>query len=159
ILSGLDGTIVAETLHRGSQEGNVRSGGKLPFASVLESAAEKGESEIAAIVFLEGRPDQVVVVPLLAPVRAASICVGVLRDDAFVSECGRQTRLQVSVLTSGPNGARRVFATPLRAAAAGALPAALEASRLAEGRSDTLDLGGEAFVTRVASLGGGDGVI
>src|SRR5262249_18832694 len=39
------------------------------------------------------------------------------------------------------------------------LPAALEGSRLAEGRSDTLDLGGEAFVTRIASLGGGDGVI
>jgi adenylate cyclase len=151
LLATLEGSVVADTLHPGVR------GARLPFSKAIDAAAERGESEITSIVFLEGRPYQMVVVPLLAPVPSAWICVGFLMEDDFVAAFARQTLLHVSLLTRSAGGGWRSFATTLPADRSAALPAALAGAAWTENRSVSLDMGGEDFVTLVTPLGGGPG--
>jgi len=149
ILASLDYRVIADTLHPGV------SGASLPFAGILEKAVESGEGEIATIVFIDGRPYQMVVVPLLAPVPSAWIGTGFLIDDPFAEDLRRLTLSHVSLLRDEGGSTWTPFASTLPPDRARALPARLAASSWKENSSLTLDLDGEDFVTQVAPLGGG----
>jgi len=148
ILASLDDKIVADTLHPGVR------GSPLPFAKVIDAAAEKGEPEITSIVTLDGRPYQMVIVPLLAPVPQAWICVGFLIDDRFAAEFRKQTLSHVSLLSKSTAGGWTSFATTLPGPESNDLPGALALSRWSVNRSVSLAMGGEEYVTLVTPVGG-----
>ena len=106
-LVSLDGTLVADTLHPG------RSGAPFPLPDVI-ARAEQG-LDASAIAVIDGRPYQVVAVPLLAPLPIAWICVGFVIDDEVAQDLQQLTNLQVSFLGPGPDGGRTVLASTLPA--------------------------------------------
>jgi len=151
ILSSLDYKVLADTRRPAA------SGGPLPFASVIEKTVRRGESEIASIVLIEGRPHQMVIVPLLTPVPDAWICIGFLIADPFAEEFRRLTLSHVSILGRAAQGGWAGFASTLPESLQPTLVEALARSRWEEGRSVSISMGGEEYVTLVTPLGGGAG--
>ncbi|HZE88360.1 MAG TPA: adenylate/guanylate cyclase domain-containing protein, partial [Verrucomicrobiae bacterium] len=151
ILAALDGTIAADTLRPDAR------GGRLPFMRAIDAAAERGESRITSIVFLESRPYMMVTVPLLAPVPEAWICVGFLMENPFVAEFARQTLVDVTLLQRGAEDRFEVFATTLDGPAADRLPGALAASGWTADRSFALDMGGVEYVALAQPVAGAAG--
>jgi adenylate cyclase len=88
MLTSLDGAPVADTLHPSSPA---------PDAAVRALVAHAAETDrAAAIVVIDGRPYQMVVVPVLAPLPIAWICVGFLVDDSVARDLKALTNLHVS---------------------------------------------------------------
>ena len=146
LLADLDYTVVADTLD------SLAPGSPLPFSAAIEDALERGEEWTTTIVFLAGRPYQIVVVPLLAPLPTAWIAVGFRLGDPLAAEIRRLTLTHVSLLRRGDAGAWEPFATTLPAVRRAALAPALAGAAWAPDRSVTLPLAGEGFVTLVTSL-------
>src|SRR5215212_1129549 len=90
-LVSLDGPVVADTL------GPRASGKPFPFPKLVDAAAETGEA--SSIVSLDGRPYQLVVVPVLAPRAIAWVSMGFSIDAALLSDVRRLTALDVSLST------------------------------------------------------------
>jgi adenylate cyclase len=104
-LVSLDRTLVADTLHPG------KTGAPFPLPDLI-ARAEQG-TDASAIVVIDGRPYQIVAVPLLAPLPIAWICVGFVIDDQVAQDLQQLTNLQVSFLGPGPGGGRTVLASTL----------------------------------------------
>jgi adenylate cyclase len=149
LLADLDYAVVADTLNA------LPSGGALPFASAIEDAVERGEDWTTTMVLLGGRPYQVVVVPLLAPLPTAWIAVGFRLGDPLANEIRRLTLTHVSLLRRDDDGAWQPFATTLPKELRAALAPALGGAGWVPDRSVTLPLAGEGFVTLVTSLEAG----
>ncbi|MBI3450598.1 MAG: HAMP domain-containing protein [Acidobacteria bacterium] len=151
LLAGLDGTIAADTLHPDAR------GARLPFMRAIDAAAERGESRITSIVFLDSRPYMMVTVPLLAPIPEAWICVGFLMEDPFVAEFARQTLVDVTLMQRGAGDRFDVFATTLATPIAGRLPDALAGSGWIADRSFALDMAGVEYVALATPIAGATG--
>ena len=89
-LVSLDGTVAVDTLSP------AQAPRPFPHPQLLERALARGES--AAIVTFEGLPYQFVVVPVLAPDPIALVCVGFPLGEETLSEVGRLTSLEVSLV-------------------------------------------------------------
>ncbi|HJQ36810.1 MAG TPA: EAL domain-containing protein [Thermoanaerobaculia bacterium] len=88
-LISLKGAVVADTL-------DARYVARpFPLPSLIREAERHGES--AAIVLLDGRPYQLVTVPVLAPTPIAWVCMGFPIDEATLNEVRRLTSLDVSL--------------------------------------------------------------
>ncbi len=143
MLVSLEGRLVADT-RRGAADGT-----PFPFPALIQRAEKSGEA--SSIVLLEGRPYQAVVVPLLAPLPIAWICVGFVIDDAVAKDLRRLTTLQVSFLHATAGGRFTILAStlppPMREAQLRALPTGV--------RTDTsvsLVMGDEEYVSLIAPL-------
>ncbi len=93
VLVSLDGVVVADTF-----------GGRLvdkafPIPKLVHDAETRGES--SAIVTFDGRPFQLVIVPVLAPRPIAWVCMGFEIDAAVLNEVRRLTALEVSLVHAG----------------------------------------------------------
>jgi adenylate cyclase len=148
-----DGTLVADTLQPG------RAGSAFPLPDMIARARQSQEA--SAIAMIDGRPYQMVAVPLMAPLPIAWICVGFIIDDQVAKDLQRLTNLQVSFLGRQPGGGLTALASTLpgsmRERLLGLLPDAT-------GKGDTtlsLPMGDGEYVTFVATLGGkgDDGII
>lgn len=146
LLASLDYEIVADTLHPDA------AGALLPFAAAVDAALERGEEDATPIVFLDGHPHQMVVVPLLAPIPTAWIAIGFRMEGGFAQEFRRLTLSHVSLLRRDPAGGWLTFATTLPADRAAALPRAVAAAAWAPERSLSLRLASEEYVSLVAPL-------
>jgi diguanylate cyclase (GGDEF)-like protein len=139
----LDGVVEADTL------GGRLSRRPFPVAGLLDQARNGGEA--SALVSFEGRPFQLVMVPVLAPRPIAWVCLGFAVDDGVLDEVHRQTALEVSVWGSGRGDALALLST---------LPPPQKASLLERIRAgggvvpedEPLRLGGEAYETRARRL-------
>lgn len=146
-LASLGGALVADTIDLPRTAPN-------PF-SELVAAAEKGDSrEAASVVFIRGRPYQVVVVPLLTPVPDAWICIGFAIGDEFTRDMQRLILSEVSLVAAGPGKAWRLFASTLAGETRSALPALLSAQPPPRDRSFGIELAGETYVSLVTPFGG-----
>ena len=124
------------------------TGDTFRFAPLIEAA-----TTAAAIEFIDGRPFQLVVVPLRAPVPVAWIVLGFVLDDGLARQLQSLTRAEVSLLDK--EGDRWVsygstLAAPLRAD----LTVQLAQAPWNYDEAFDLDLAGDAYLTRIAGLGG-----
>ncbi|MFA6956238.1 MAG: EAL domain-containing protein [Thermoanaerobaculia bacterium] len=88
-LISLDGQVEADTL-----DGRY-AGRAFPIPALVEKARDAGEA--SAIVSLDGRPHQFVVVPVLAPQPIAWVCIGFEIDESVLGDLNRLTGLEVSL--------------------------------------------------------------
>lgn len=103
-LIGLDGTIVADPLRES------RAGTPYPFKDLVERAGEAGKAA-GVRVMPDGKPYQIVVVPVLAPLPIAWVAMSFVVDDKFARDLQRLTSSEVSFVEVG--GRPRILATTL----------------------------------------------
>jgi diguanylate cyclase (GGDEF)-like protein len=88
-LVSLEGQVIADTL------GGRTVGRPFPLPAMIQEVRQQGES--SAIVSLDGRPYQLVAVPVLAPQPIAFVCMGFAINEAVLNEVRRMTGLHVSL--------------------------------------------------------------
>lgn len=145
-LVALDRTLLADTLRPRS------AGAAFPLPDLI-ARAERA-SEASAITTIDGRPYQMVAVPLLAPLPIAWICVGFLIDDAVARDLQTLTNLHVSFLGRRAGGGFVALASTLPAPMRETLLRLLPASA---GEGDTtlsLAMGDGEYVTLPTGVGG-----
>ncbi|HEX7606206.1 MAG TPA: adenylate/guanylate cyclase domain-containing protein, partial [Usitatibacter sp.] len=104
---GMDGIVVADTIQEGA------AGKPYAYPDLIKRAAELGRT--SGVRVIDGRPYQIVVVPVLAPLPIAWVSMSFVIDDAAARDLQRLTTSEVSfVQTLG--GVPRVLATTLPAA-------------------------------------------
>ncbi len=126
MLVGLDGKIIAassDTLAHGMQD---------RVQQLMHAASNKGGA--ANIVSLNGRPYQLVMVPVLAPVAISWVALAVPVDQVLVREMHELSPLQVSIVSAAKDGAWEMQSTSLTEAQGkqllAALPRALPSNKL-----------------------------
>ena len=136
ILVSIEETTIADTL-RTTEVGE-------PFGHpwLIDRALDDEAGEAAGVLFLQGRPFQFIVLPLLAPLHEAWIAVGFRLDDAFVAPLKSLSRAEVSLVTPASG---RVHASTLAGPARIALEYALP-DTLPEG-SFALELQGREYLS------------
>ena len=143
-LVSLDDVIIADTLHP-----NARAG-PFQFPNLIRIAEEAGEA--SSLVFIDSRPYQIVIVPLLAPVPVAWIAMGFIVDDRLARELRRLTGAHVSFVTRAGHewlSPASTLAPALRQALLRTLPQRPDASA----RTFPLALGDEEYISHVTALG------
>src|SRR5262249_53605835 len=80
-----------------------------PRPALIRSAQQRGKA--SALLMIDNRLYQVVVVPVLAPDPIAWVAMGFLIDAGFLGELRAITSLHVSFLGQDPNGNWQVLAT------------------------------------------------
>jgi len=127
-LVSLDGSVIADTL------GPHASGKPFPFPKLVDAAANTGEA--SAIVSLDGRPYQLVVVPVLAPRAIAWVSMGFAIDEALLSDVRRLTALDVITTrpASSPNSDYATLVQPLRTGDGSRVDVILQRSLVEAGR-------------------------
>jgi signal transduction histidine kinase/CheY-like chemotaxis protein len=146
MLAGLDGDLVAATGDAGA------SGKPFPFADLLQTAQAEGQA--FAIVALEARLVQLLVVPVLAPDPIAWVAIGFDIDDKVAGDLKSLTSLDVSFLVARPAAPPALLATTLPAELREPVRSALGATQLpARGHAGSLVLGARAFETTLLPIG------
>lgn len=88
LLSGLDGKMLG-----GSSD-------TFPFPELMYGAEQRGQA--SGVVLLDGKPYQMVLVPVLAPLPIAWVAMGFIIDDRLAQDMQGLTSLQVTFLTELP---------------------------------------------------------
>lgn len=140
MLADLDKHLLADSLHAIAQEA------EFPFPELIETAQQQGRA--SDTVLIDGRPYQVVVVPVLAPIPIAWVAMGFVIDDAVALDLQALSGLQVSFLSRSGRGNWTVHASTLAPASRGELADRLGAERT----TVTLPLAGEDYETRRSML-------
>jgi diguanylate cyclase (GGDEF)-like protein len=107
MLIALDGTLIAN-----STTPDV-FGRPFDFPALLASAQERRTA--VGFVLFDGRPHQLVIVPVLAPVPIAWVAIGFVMDDKLARELKALTSLHVSFVAKRGTGPPELFATTLPA--------------------------------------------
>jgi diguanylate cyclase (GGDEF)-like protein len=139
MLAGLDGKLIADSHGTGSD------GAAFPFPALLHSAQRGGDAW--SVGMIDGRPYELVAVPVKAPVTIAWVAMGFLINDKLASDMGRLTALDVSFLERRADGTWGVLASSLSVPARPVIPAGSEFTD--ESHADrviTLNAGGDAMV-------------
>jgi adenylate cyclase len=101
---GLDGVIVADTMRE------TRSGNAYAFPDLVERARDRGKTA-GVRVMADGKPYQVIVVPVLAPLPIAWVAMSFVVDDKFARDLQRLTSSEVSFVQVADKP--RILATTL----------------------------------------------
>ena len=144
-LISLDGSVDADTL------GGHFVGRPFPVPSLVKRVGPPAEA--SATVTLDGRPFQLVVVPVLAPQPIAWVCIAFPIDGAVLEDVRRLTALELSLWASNPKAPPRLIST---------LPTEKQLAlrgRLAEKTAlpETLPLGSDTYQTILQPIETGDG--
>ncbi len=143
-LISLDGSVDADTL------GGHFVGRPFPVPSLVTRAGSQAEA--SAIVTLNNRPFQFVVVPVLAPQPIAWVCIGFMIDEAVLEDVRRLTALELSLWAPNPAAQPLLIST---------LPqekqlALLERIRDKTATAETLQLGSDTYQTMLQPIETGD---
>ncbi len=114
---GLDGRIVADTLAESS------AGTPYPYPNLVEQARELGRA--SGIRIVEGKPFQVVVVPVLAPLPIAWVSMSFVIDDKAARDLQRLTSSEVTFVRQS-DGRAELLATTVPSARREALLASAD---------------------------------
>lgn len=158
MLLSLDGQVLADA--RDDQPGaGRRAASRVPYPGLFERAS-RGEGA-SGVVIDEGRPYQVVIVPVLAPVPIAWIAVGFLIDDDLANDLKALTGLEVSFVAR-----QRDTFVVLASTMASGLDATLTGRLLAAGHdigepatgadavAQVVEVGEDRYGTRILALEG-----
>jgi diguanylate cyclase (GGDEF)-like protein len=140
----LQGEVRAQTQESG------QIGKPFAFPDLLALARTAGAA--SSLVTIDRGLSQLVVVPVLAPEPIAWVAMGFEVDDAFAVELHRLTGLEVSFLSSAPDGQWQVHASTLDPALRGPLREALSNPGGAARSHLEVELGGKDFISRVTQL-------
>ena len=102
-LVGLDGLVTADTIEQSLVDR------PFPFPTLLHMAEQAGEA--SSIVSLDGRPYQLVIVPVLAPRAIAWVCMGFQIDERLLQDFQRLTALDITLAATGGSGRPALFST------------------------------------------------
>jgi diguanylate cyclase (GGDEF)-like protein len=143
-LISLEGSVEADTL------GGHLVGRPFPVPSLVTGAGSQGG---AAIVTLDHRPFQFVVVPVLAPQPIAWVCIGFTIDEAVLEDISRLTGLELSLWAANPAAPPVLLST---------LPPEKQLAlreRIGDTAAmpETLELGSDAYQTLHQPIETGDG--
>ncbi|HSQ99461.1 MAG TPA: EAL domain-containing protein, partial [Sphingomicrobium sp.] len=148
MLVGLDGQVIADTLARAT-------GHPFAFPALLARARDAGQA--SALVQIRGRLYQMAIVPVLAPLPIAWVAVGFAVDDALAQDLHRLTRLDVSFLTYGNDGAWKMQASTLSDGGRATLLRDLARGRYAQKDVEGNAVDGDEAVVRMQALPAGPG--
>jgi diguanylate cyclase (GGDEF)-like protein len=109
MLVDLDGKLIADS------NGLAHKGASFPFPKLIRAAERHGDA--SSIGLIDGRPYQLVTVPVKAPITIAWVAMGFRIDDKLASEMSSLTSVDVSFLDERPHGDWSVLATSLHATA------------------------------------------
>ena len=135
MLADLQKKMLADTLHSDPGARN------FPYPELIDTAQGKGKA--LDIVLIDGRPYQIVVVPVLAPIPIAWVAMGFVIDDTVALDLLALSALQVSFVSRTDGGAWNVHASTLPPAPRSQLVANLGGMQAAF----TMPLGGEDYET------------
>lgn len=140
MLVDLETRLLADTLHTDTMDA------PFPFPGLIESAQELGRASDIALI--DGRPYQLVVVPVLAPLPIAWVAMGFVIDDATANDLRALSALHVSFVSRRGGGSWSLHASTLpaetRSELVGRSPTATDTS--------SMPLSGEEFETLLAVL-------
>ena len=100
-----DYTVMADTLH--PKEAQI----PFPFPDLIKTAEAQGET--SSIVLINGRPYQLVIVPLLAPIPISWICIGFMIDNALARDFQSITLLDITFVREHPDSHIDILASTL----------------------------------------------
>ena len=145
MLADLDRKLLADTLHPGE-----RATG-FPFPDLIVLAERNRQA--SSIVLIDGKPYQVVVVPVLAPVPIAWVAMGFVIDDRVAHDLQAVAALHVTFLSERKDGRWMLHASTLP----GPLRAALIESGSGSSKAGLgfMSLAGEDYETLEPVLGSG----
>jgi adenylate cyclase len=161
MLATMDGRVIADTLHPKLAHN--------PWTlKTLQASAEQTETgEANGIQLLDGKPYQLVILPLFTPEPTAWIAIGFEVKDAFSQKLAEQTHSQVSLLysydfTDSKDAAWLTLSSTLAVSDQKDLLAHLQKmgkSNLRPSRNvEDVHLGGESFLSRILMIqGSGEG--
>ena len=143
-LVSLDGVLIADTLHPDAAPG------KFPFPGLIGTAEQSGEA--SAIVSIEDRLYQVVIVPLLAPVPVAWICMGFISDDSLARELQTLHTLDVTLVRERGNETPVIYGSTLSGGLRGVFAAAVHSATWDPEGIAVADMGGVKYVSLFLEL-------
>ncbi len=144
MLADLDRKLLADTLHAD------RRSTDFPFPELIALAERNRQA--SSIVLIDGKPYQVVVVPVLAPVPIAWVAMGFVIDDRVAHDLQAVAALHVSFLSERKNGRWALHASTLPGPLRAALIESGSAGNSHEGLA-FLDLAGEEYETLSPMVG------
>jgi diguanylate cyclase (GGDEF)-like protein len=147
MLVGLDGRVIADTTH-------IQKSGS-PFQLTQLLALAKRDGRAGLIALLDGRPYQLVMVPVNAPLPIAWVAMGFVMDDHGVRDLKAVTGLEVSLLSPQRGGEWTLFASTLAPAQRSALLAHPEILTHSRSEPVSLALADGELQTLSAPLGRG----
>jgi diguanylate cyclase (GGDEF)-like protein len=145
MLADLDRKLLADTLHREQRAA------EFPFPDLI--ALAERDRQASSIVLIDGKPYQVVVVPVLAPVPIAWVAMGFVIDDRVALDLQAVAALHVTFLSERRDGRWTLHASTLP----GPLRAALIETDTGSGKAGLgfMNLAGEEYETLAPVLGVG----
>lgn len=145
MLADLDRKLLADTLHREQRAA------EFPFPDLI--ALAERDRQASSIVLIDGKPYQVVVVPVLAPVPIAWVAMGFVIDDRVAHDLQAVAALHVTFLSERKDSRWTLHASTLP----GPLRAALIETDTGGGKAGLgfMNLAGEEYETLAPVLGVG----
>jgi adenylate cyclase len=145
-LVSLDETVIADTLHP------ERHDEAFQFPGLIEAAEENEYGETAAVSLIDGRPVQLVVVPLLTPTPDAWICVGFTIDDRMARGLKEINNSEISFVTQTKKGGWMTVASTLPRNNVSQLQTSLQNQRWSANVSTIFPQANEHYVSLVVPL-------
>lgn len=138
LLSGLDGRMLG-----GSSD-------TFPFPELMHSAEQRGQA--SGVVLLDGKPYQMVLVPVLAPLPIAWVAMGFIIDDRLAQDMQDLTSLQITFLAEHPALGWTISASTLPEAEREALAARPDQVLQARLANLVINIGEQQYLTRPLTL-------
>lgn len=156
----LDGKVIADA------NGSSRQADSFPFRKTLDRAVAEGKSA-DTVRMADGRIYQIVIVPILAPVRIAWVMMGFVVDDAWARQLAGSSGLDVIVAVN-EHGAGKVLASSLSSRAefsladldtesSGGQPSTVQIDGQ-DYHAVSLPLGAESYIVLLRSLAHGKAI-
>lgn len=145
-LVSLDEIVIADTLHP-DQHGTPFS-----YSTLIGAAVENEYGEAATVQLVDGRPVQLVVVPLLTPTPDAWICVGFKIDNRMAQGLKEISQSEISFVNRTDNDQWKTAASTLSDQMISDLKAAVERGNWQANTSTIFTQSGELYVSLVVPL-------
>jgi len=146
MLVSIDSIVLADTFHPDI------AAVPFPFPELIKAAESNEYGEAASVIFIDKRPYQMVVVPLLIPVPDAWICIGFLIDDLFAKNLQKLTQSHISLLMAESEDSWTIFASTLPADLRIQLPQRLQKKTWNINESMPLIINDVEYISLVTSL-------
>ncbi|MBF0477778.1 MAG: HAMP domain-containing protein, partial [Deltaproteobacteria bacterium] len=139
-----DYKLIADTAHPDAPSA------RFPFLDLIKAAEQRGEA--SSTVFIDDRPYQIVVVPLLAPMPVAWICIGFIIDDIMAEDLQTLTTLDVTFERIQSGHPPIILASTLSATMRKALAAAWPKIEWTSDKTASINLEGKEYISLFLSL-------
>ncbi|APV50421.1 hypothetical protein BWI17_12375 [Betaproteobacteria bacterium GR16-43] len=133
---GLDGIVVSDSLSPGS------AGKPYPFADLISEAGTRGDA--SGIRLIGGKPHQIIIVPVLAPLPISWVSISFAVDDAVALERKRLTSTDITFVDASTNPPR-ILATTVPVSRQADLAKSVAAILKAAPNATRVNLAGDEF--------------